>query len=174
MVSPAGKVVDEDLENGDRRPAVVTVLTGTDKYGIDLAPSRSSAAASALGINELRHDEEGNEISTVASGSPARHPTSREHHADPERQIDHPSALLTRPRLHGGENDADELDPSAIGRETCPICIVDFETGDDLRVLPCEGRHRFHQACVDPWLLELSRSCPICRAGKYSLAHCVL
>lgn len=55
--------------------------------------------------------------------------------------------------------------PAAIGRETCPICIVDFEEGDDLRVLPCEGQHRFHQECVDPWLLELSSSCPICRQG---------
>jgi len=53
--------------------------------------------------------------------------------------------------------------PEAIGRETCPICIVDFEDGDDVRVLPCEGKHVFHQACVDPWLLELSSSCPICR-----------
>jgi hypothetical protein len=53
----------------------------------------------------------------------------------------------------------------AIGRETCPICIVDFEEGDDLRLLPCEGKHRFHQDCVDPWLLELSSSCPICRQG---------
>lgn len=53
--------------------------------------------------------------------------------------------------------------PESIGRETCPICILDFEDGDDLRVLPCEGKHVFHQACVDPWLLELSSSCPICR-----------
>lgn len=75
-------------------------------------------------------------------------------------------------RALGGsdENDnepsgADLLNQSAIGRETCPICMVVFENGDDLRVLPCEGRHRFHQACVDPWLLELSSSCPICRAG---------
>ena len=60
---------------------------------------------------------------------------------------------------------ADPL-PESIGRETCPICIVDFEEGDDVRVLPCEGKHVFHQACVDPWLLELSSSCPICRHGK--------
>lgn len=56
--------------------------------------------------------------------------------------------------------------PESIGRETCPICIVDFEEGEDVRVLPCEGKHVFHQACVDPWLLELSSSCPICRHGK--------
>ncbi|KAI6134552.1 hypothetical protein EV401DRAFT_2052946 [Pisolithus croceorrhizus] len=59
--------------------------------------------------------------------------------------------------------------PEAIGRETCPICIVGFEEGDDLRVLPCEGKHRFHQACVDPWLLELSGSCPLCRQDFHAL-----
>ena len=65
-----------------------------------------------------------------------------------------------------GEKEKDVV-PDAIATETCPICIVDFEEGDDLRVLPCEGHHRFHQACVDPWLLELSSSCPICRQGAY-------
>lgn len=65
--------------------------------------------------------------------------------------------------VDGHRND---VKPDAIGRETCPICIVDFEEGDDLRVLPCKGEHRFHQACVDPWLLELSSSCPICREGE--------
>ncbi|KAI0339775.1 hypothetical protein BDW22DRAFT_1431273 [Trametopsis cervina] len=62
-----------------------------------------------------------------------------------------------------------DLVPDAIGRETCPICIVDFEEGDDLRVLPCEGHHRFHQHCVDPWLLELSSSCPLCRQDFHVL-----
>ncbi|KAG8837938.1 hypothetical protein FRC18_007281 [Serendipita sp. 400] len=61
------------------------------------------------------------------------------------------------------------LDPAAIGKETCPICIVDFEEGDDIRVLPCEGKHRFHKDCVDLWLLELSSSCPICREDFQAL-----
>ncbi|KAG2116946.1 hypothetical protein DEU56DRAFT_839651 [Suillus clintonianus] len=65
--------------------------------------------------------------------------------------------------------DVNPLMPEAIGRETCPICIVDFEEGDELRVLPCEGKHRFHQACVDPWLLELSGSCPLCRQDFHAL-----
>ena len=68
-----------------------------------------------------------------------------------------------------GEKEKDVV-PDAIGRETCPICIVDFEEGDDLRVLPCEGHHRFHQECVDQWLLELSSSCPLCRQGTLSSA----
>jgi len=64
-----------------------------------------------------------------------------------------------------------DVTPQTIGRETCPICIVDFEEGDDLRVLPCEGKHRFHQGCVDPWLLELSSSCPLCREDFYALEN---
>ncbi|KAH9069797.1 hypothetical protein EDB83DRAFT_2370643 [Lactarius deliciosus] len=72
--------------------------------------------------------------------------------AGPSRSAEPPRAMSM----------ADPL-PESIGRETCPICIVDFDDGDDVRVLPCEGKHVFHQACVDPWLLELSSSCPICR-----------
>lgn len=86
-----------------------------------------------------------------------------------------------RPRVPAGRQEASatsaistgehDLVPDAIGRETCPICIVDFEEGDDLRVLPCEGHHRFHQQCVDQWLLELSSSCPICRQGASSASR---
>uniref|UniRef100_A0A8H7Y7Z3 RING-type domain-containing protein n=1 Tax=Psilocybe cubensis TaxID=181762 RepID=A0A8H7Y7Z3_PSICU len=67
----------------------------------------------------------------------------------------------------------DDVVPASIGRETCPICIVDFEEGDDIRVLPCEGKHCFHQNCVDPWLLKLSSSCPICRHDFLALEHMI-
>jgi len=82
-------------------------------------------------------------------------------------------AAVPRPRPQPGRTgdsagDKDVM-PDAIGRETCPICIVDFEEGDDLRVLPCEGHHRFHQECVDQWLLELSSSCPLCRQDFHAL-----
>lgn len=84
-----------------------------------------------------------------------------------------PTPRMRRPLARAAIADAStssaaegDLVPDAIGRETCPICIVDFEEGDDLRVLPCEGHHRFHQQCVDQWLLELSGSCPICRQGQ--------
>lgn len=43
----------------------------------------------------------------------------------------------------------------------CSICTEDFETGQDQRVLPCD--HRFHPECVDPWLLNVSGTCPLCR-----------
>lgn len=41
----------------------------------------------------------------------------------------------------------------------CSVCVEDFEKGQDLRVLPCQ--HRFHPECIDPWLLNVSGTCPL-------------
>lgn len=43
----------------------------------------------------------------------------------------------------------------------CSICADDFEKGQNIRVLPCN--HKFHPACIDPWLLNVSGTCPLCR-----------
>lgn len=41
----------------------------------------------------------------------------------------------------------------------CSICTEEFERGEDVRVLPCD--HKFHPACIDPWLLNVSGTCPL-------------
>ncbi len=41
----------------------------------------------------------------------------------------------------------------------CSICTEDFTAGEDVRVLPCQ--HKFHPACIDPWLLNVSGTCPL-------------
>jgi hypothetical protein len=41
----------------------------------------------------------------------------------------------------------------------CSICTEDFVQGEDVRVLPCS--HKFHPSCVDPWLLNVSGTCPL-------------
>jgi hypothetical protein len=50
----------------------------------------------------------------------------------------------------------DDKDPSVC----CCICLVEYDVGDSLRVLPCG--HDFHEACVDEWLSR-NASCPTCR-----------
>jgi hypothetical protein len=48
----------------------------------------------------------------------------------------------------------------------CPICLVEYCHGDEIRGLPCE--HEFHKACVDPWLTN-NASCPACRHSMQDL-----
>ncbi|KAL8750329.1 MAG: hypothetical protein Q9199_007139 [Rusavskia elegans] len=43
----------------------------------------------------------------------------------------------------------------------CSVCTDDFTKGQDVRVLPCN--HKFHPECIDPWLLNVSGTCPMCR-----------
>lgn len=49
------------------------------------------------------------------------------------------------------------------GNLGCPICTEDFAKGQEVRVLPCN--HKFHPDCVDPWLLNVSGTCPLCRTN---------
>ncbi|XP_027917794.1 uncharacterized protein LOC114176820 isoform X1 [Vigna unguiculata] len=43
----------------------------------------------------------------------------------------------------------------------CYICLVEYEDGDNMRVLPCH--HEFHRTCIDKWLKQIQRVCPLCR-----------
>merc|ERR1712224_440322 len=51
---------------------------------------------------------------------------------------------------------------SISSRLVCPLCLECVHGGDEMRTLPC--LHAFHRGCVDRWLAEYHRTCPMCRA----------
>ncbi|KAK7963998.1 hypothetical protein PG996_008314 [Apiospora saccharicola] len=61
--------------------------------------------------------------------------------------------MIRRHRREGGQEEP-PMAPS-----TCSICTEDFRQGDKLRNLACG--HLFHPACIDPWLCDRSRTCPL-------------
>ena len=43
----------------------------------------------------------------------------------------------------------------------CPICLKEFEEGEDCQVIP-ECNHVFHCPCIEEWLMR-NQICPVCR-----------
>lgn len=59
----------------------------------------------------------------------------------------------------GTEHNATDASIDGAERLGCSICTEDFDIGQDVRVLPCN--HQFHPACIDPWLINVSGTCPL-------------
>ncbi|OWZ23418.1 hypothetical protein PHMEG_0001721 [Phytophthora megakarya] len=53
-------------------------------------------------------------------------------------------------------------DGTSENEDVCPICLIEFEDGEDVRNLPC--KHIFHVACIDEWL-KRNTSCPMCKSN---------
>ncbi|KAK1325449.1 E3 ubiquitin-protein ligase AIP2 [Acorus calamus] len=61
-----------------------------------------------------------------------------------------PVKIYTKPHKNQSEESAQ-----------CYICLVEYEERDLMRILPCH--HEFHRTCIDKWLKEFHRVCPLCR-----------
>jgi len=60
--------------------------------------------------------------------------------------------LITLGQDAGSQLQTDDL--------SCPICLNDMVTGEQVRLLTC--KHSFHRQCVDEWL-RVNATCPSCR-----------
>ncbi|WPH02916.1 Hypothetical protein R9X50_00578600 [Acrodontium crateriforme] len=125
-----------------------------------------SADASKLGDVELaaqNHVDENGER-THAEATDSIHQVGNTDRSEALPSSEANSSSETPPRESGIAAAAvTTASPSGSGDHTqgCSICTEDFVIGEDQRVLPCD--HRFHPNCVDPWLLNVSGTCPLCR-----------
>jgi hypothetical protein len=76
----------------------------------------------------------------------------------PEQPSDRPQASPQTTTTTTPHESKTDVSPDA-GNFSCPICTDDFIKGQDLRVLPCN--HQFHPECIDPWLVNVSGTCPL-------------
>ena len=158
MRAPSGDGQEKDVENSGAKSFVHLELNVRPKDVSDELPNTSERGPIASDPTE---GASGSFLAVPAAAKEAAFTTRNA--APPSRApVERQSVNISTTSLHNH----DDVVPAQIGRQTCPICIVDFEEGDDVRVLPCDGKHCFHQQCVDPWLLKLSSSCPICRHGR--------
>ena len=74
-------------------------------------------------------------------------------------RIEQPPLIILEPLLLP-EKYTDIVTENTV-RDTCTICIEDFEVGDQVVNLQCT--HIFHTKCISPWL-EKSTECPNCKS----------
>ena len=105
--------------------------------------------------------------SPPTTAHPTTTTTTSSHHIIPQpterTEVDTPRDTVTT-ETHPGTTAPDLSFPETTNADSglaCSVCTDDFVKGQDIRVLPCN--HKFHPECIDPWLLNVSGTCPLCR-----------
>jgi hypothetical protein len=89
-----------------------------------------------------------------------RTPQARRSAAPMSGAIPQPKIEANDPTTGEAEKDGSKPAENAMeDRPGCSICTEDFTVGEDVRVLPCD--HKFHPPCIDPWLVNISGTCPL-------------
>ncbi|KAK7204013.1 hypothetical protein BZA70DRAFT_281282 [Myxozyma melibiosi] len=114
--------------------------------------SGTTAAEDGIKLAELDHDT-GRRLSRTESDGVSKEETT----------VDSAAVTANESSTAASQEPVSEdlLPSSMIPLDGCPICFEPFLPGQDLRILPCH--HGFHASCVDPWLLNSSSQCPLCR-----------
>ncbi|KAI9011495.1 hypothetical protein BC832DRAFT_550856 [Gaertneriomyces semiglobifer] len=136
--------LEAEIADDDVRPAVVAAAAGP-------------ASSTALAAEPSAHFSP-SELELEAKASPVPLPGRTL-----TRQPTHTSVRTTSSALTDRTNLSTRTVnvPGAPTSETCAICLGDFMDGEIIRTLPCA--HYFHSECIDPWLMEQSTCCPLCK-----------
>ncbi|TQW00517.1 hypothetical protein V2A60_001596 [Cordyceps javanica] len=125
------------LSGGADGAAPATAATTAKKETAKALDERHQAPVTSSGVESGAGTGIGADTGAKTGDAPAAE-TVKAEHADAQRNSEHVEDHLG-----------------------CSICTDDFNVGEDVRVLPCN--HQFHPSCVDPWLVNVSGTCPLCR-----------
>ena len=140
-------------------PAEGDVELGETRMEDNASTSKPAEVGSSSmeGTRGIETKDGGDVVRTVTVGGiedSAIRPNEDNNHHDHEHEHDHEG------HKHAAEPQHDH--PEANGTDNslaCSVCTDDFTKGQDVRVLPCG--HKFHPECIDPWLLNVSGTCPL-------------
>lgn len=164
---------------------LLIILTGAwrahrhpERYGPRLVPgglrqSRARGIARAMldtlpivkfGEREESKPSEGDiELGQAGSSSPGPSTSQSSHpNSEPKKSYDASEASkVTTVKVDGALLSPAPLSPAETTGNglACSVCTDDFVRGQDIRLLPCN--HKFHPECIDPWLLNVSGTCPL-------------
>lgn len=134
------------------------------KFGDDYDPKADHVKGDVeLGTDTEEHADDQEHEMTAAGNAPARSTAPADQQPTPSNE----AAPNTNTNTTATDASADKRTGAAAETNpenpnfSCPICTDDFVKGQDLRVLPCH--HKFHPECIDPWLVNVSGTCPLCR-----------
>ncbi|XP_054787295.1 probable E3 ubiquitin-protein ligase RHY1A [Prosopis cineraria] len=166
------------VNGNDRLPIAVVHARARLLQRLSAAPpSRNRQRGRiSLDIDDMRHtnfrDEESSESSTsrLAEGFPLTDLTLQMERSQLLQEVNKKPPGLNQEamdRLHMEvfsirETQTEELESRVL--QDCGICLETFLDGDKLIRLPCG--HRFHSACLDPWVRKCG-DCPFCRRGIF-------
>lgn len=120
------------------------------------APHGSNSQARDLELGNTLGEPRPDQHDTTASPRTSAEQTTRDHptHEGPDPIMT--ETVAETDHLPAGEAQTDSHADNGLA---CSVCTDDFVKGQDIRVLPCN--HKFHPECIDPWLLNVSGTCPM-------------
>ena len=96
------------------------------------------------------------------SKSPPPSPDTKSEKDRDDSQVRKPEPAVIKPQTDGQMEPRTNSYRLSYTQTTCAICLDDFVTGSSLvRELPCG--HIFDPGCIDPFLMENSSLCPLCK-----------
>ncbi|KAK3822654.1 MAG: hypothetical protein J3Q66DRAFT_329858 [Benniella sp.] len=96
------------------------------------------------------------------------HQGHQEHSVHDASMMDKKQQVCTAIHSSTAENKQQPF-ANADAQTSCSICLMEYEVGEQVRTLPCY--HQYHASCIDPWLLNVTTLCPICKRDLWPVSE---